>query len=832
MTALPVLPLKNTVVFPHLVVPLSVGREKSLAAVHASLEADNRIITVAQRDPDLDDPGPDELHPVATIANVSRIEKRDEGAQVVVQGMQRISLKSVKLAGTHLVGRFDTLPEVTMPSQPPVPEVDALHRENLRLAHAIALLYDSDNGEQIFRQLIASISNPVAQMYRVASLANLSVEAEQDVLEQPDVLALMRKIQDVLVHEEAVTKIRRNIAEKASTDLEQQQRDHVLRQQKSVIESALGETDEDDLAELRALLDEAQLPDTVRSEADRELKRLGRMSPNAPDYQVGRSYLELLTELPWHQTTEDQLDLVRAQQVLDEDHFGLQEVKERIVETLAVMQLNPQAQAPIFCLVGPPGVGKTSLGQSIARAMGRSFERLSLGGLHDEAELRGHRRTYIGAMPGRIIQALRHAEVTNPVIMLDEIDKLSNDFHGDPSAALMEILDPAQNSAFRDNFLNLPYDLSKVMFVTTANSTDSIAPPLLDRMELVELPGYAEQEKLQIAARYLVPRARKHAGLPKAWFNPGNAALSRIIHDYTREAGVRELERVLGTLARKQARRKVEAKPRASLAPRALVDLLGPAKFSATEKRKPEVGTATGLAWTPVGGEVLYVEACLIEEERKLVLTGHLGKVMQESAQAALSHLTGSTARFRFNKNASKTSGLHVHVPSGAVPKDGPSAGVTMITAMASALSGLKPRAGVAMTGEISLNGRVMPVGGIREKLLAAHRHGIRELIIPQDNERDLNKLDDDIREGLQITLVSHVDDGARTDAAGLDLSCRGGPQRVSIKPSNSSTSVRQASCSSVSDQSSLSSESFPRIRMIALAAAPLSGRGLICWLL
>ncbi len=770
MTALPILPLKNTVVFPHLVVPLSVGREKSLAAVNASLEADHRIITVAQLDPEVDDPGWEDLHDIATIANVSRVEKRDEGAQVVVQGVERVELKSLIQKDSWLTGTFKKLPDAVMPTDPPVAEVEALHRENLRLAHAIALLYDSDNGEQIFRQLIASITNPIAQMYRVASLANLNVASEQEVLEQKDALNLMRKIQDILVHEESVTQLRRTIAEKASTDLEQQQREHVLRQQKSVIESALGETEEDDLAELKSLLEEAKLPEIVRKEADRELKRLGRMSPNAPDYQVGRSYLELLTELPWQQTTEDQLDLSRAQSVLDEDHFGLQDVKDRIVETLAVMQLNPRANAPIFCLVGPPGVGKTSLGQSIARAMGRSFERLSLGGLHDEAELRGHRRTYIGAMPGRIIQALRHAEVTNPVIMLDEIDKLSTDFHGDPSAALMEILDPAQNAEFRDNFLNLPYDLSKVMFVTTANSTDSIAPPLLDRMELVELPGYTEQEKLQIATRYLVPRSRKQAGLNKAWFNPGTKALSRLIHDYTREAGVRELERVLGSLARKQARRKVETKERARFTPDTLAKLLGPAKFSATERRNAEIGVATGLAWTPTGGEVLYVEVTLINEPGKLVLTGHLGKVMQESAQAALSHLTSTTKGVNFDNletnGASKNSdshtklpGLHIHVPSGAVPKDGPSAGVTMATAIASALSGITPRAGIAMTGEISLNGRVLPVGGIREKLLAAHRHGIRELIIPKDNERDIGKLDEAVRNELQIHLADHVDD-------------------------------------------------------------------------
>ncbi len=752
--SLPVLPLKNTVVFPHLVVPLSVGRARSLAAVNASLERDHRIITVAQRNPEDDDPGIDDLYQIATIANVSRIEKRDEGAQVVVQGIERVYLKKQARSAHYLKATFDALPHIK--EKKFSSEVDALHRENLRLAHAIALLYDTDNGEQIFRQLIASISNPIAQMYRVASLANLPLTSEQEVLEQADAAGLMNKVQEILVHEQAVTQLRRDIAERASGELEKQQRDHVLRQQKSVIESALGETDEDDLAELRALLDEAQLPEGVRSEAERELKRLGRMSPNAPDYQVGRSYLELLTELPWHQTTADKLDLRLAQRVLDEDHYGLQEVKDRIIETLAVMRLNPKASAPIFCLVGPPGVGKTSLGQSIARAMGRKFERLSLGGLHDEAELRGHRRTYIGAMPGRIIGALRRAEVTNPVIMLDEIDKLGNDFHGDPSAALMEILDPAQNSTFRDNFLNLPYDLSKVMFITTATATDAIARPLLDRMEIVDLPGYTEREKLQIASRYLVPRRRAEAGLNKAWFTPAKTVMMQIIRDYTREAGVRELERVLGTLARKQARRKVERKKRAPLKTSDLAKLLGPPKFSTTQRRKPAIGSATGLAWTPTGGEVLYIEAELLEEQHKLLLTGQLGQVMQESAQAALSHLTASNSRYSFDN---KRAGLHVHVPAGAVPKDGPSAGITMATAIASALSGLKPRAGIAMTGELSLNGRVLPVGGIREKLLAAHRHGLRHLLIPKDNARDLEGLDAQVRAELAIDLVEHLDE-------------------------------------------------------------------------
>ena len=756
MPTLPILPLKNTVVFPHLVVPLSVGRPKSLAAVNASLAADHQIITVAQTEPEQDDPSAKGLYRVATLSKITRVEKLEQATQVVVQGIERIKLGKISSADGWLQGEYTTLKELSQPRTKQAANVEALERENLRLAHAIALLYDTDNGDQIFRQLIGSIGNPITQMYRITSLANLPLSKEQAVLECTNQLSLMQDVQALLVHEQAVTKLRRNIAEQASEELEQHQREHVLRQQKAAIETALGETEADDLAELRELLAEAQLPDAARTEADRELKRLGRTSPNAPDYQVGRSYLELLTELPWHEATTDRLNLSAAKKVLDADHYGLQSVKERIIETLAVVQLNPEASAPIFCLVGPPGVGKTSLGVSIARAMGREFERLSLGGLHDEAELRGHRRTYIGAMPGRIIQAMRRAEVMNPVIMLDEIDKIGSDFHGDPSAALMEILDPAQNTAFRDNFLNLPYDLSRVMFITTANSVDSIPAPLLDRMEMVELPGYTEQEKLQIAARYLVPRQRTQAGLNSAWFNPAKTVLTKVIREYTREAGVRELERVIGSLARKQARRKVERKARRAMRAGDLVTYLGPPKFVSTERRRAAIGITTGLAWTPTGGEILHVEARLLDESNKVLLTGHLGKVMQESAQTALSHLTASNTKYQF---PTKNAGVHVHVPGGAVPKDGPSAGISIACAIASALGRLVPKPGIAMTGELSLSGQVLAVGGVREKLLAAHRHGIKHLIIPQANERDLDQLDKDIRRGLQIDLVEELDD-------------------------------------------------------------------------
>jgi ATP-dependent Lon protease len=575
----------------------------------------------------------------------------------------------------------------------------------------------------------------------------------------------MAQVHRVLLHEQKVTELRRQIAEQARGDMESQQREHMLRQQKRAIEQALGEDEGDeDVRELKAELDQARLPEGVQKEVDRELKRLSRMSVNAADYQVARAYLELVAELPWYQRTEDQLDLGNAQQVLDEDHYGLAEVKSRILESLAVLKLNPDAHAPILCLVGPPGVGKTSLGQSIARAMARKFERLSLGGLHDEGELRGHRRTYIGAMPGRIVQGVRRAGVTNPVLMLDEIDKLGRDFRGDPSAALMEILDPAQNRDFRDNYLNLPYDLSSVFFITTANTLEGISRPLLDRMEVLELSGYSDMEKRAIAHRYLVPRQRREAGLSEAQLDISSAALDIMIRRYTREAGVRELERVIGRLARKRARQVVEGLSLDSqIAPEDLTSLLGPEKFKRDRFRDPlTAGVAAGLAWTESGGDVLYVEAALAQKDDKITLTGHLGQVMQESARAARSYLWTIAEQLDIDRDTIEKHGVHVHVPEGAVPKDGPSAGVTMATALVSAYRYRPVRADVAMTGELTLSGLVLPVGGVKEKVLAAHRTGFRHVVLPRDNEADLEKLPDEVRNDMTFTLADHLDEVLR----------------------------------------------------------------------
>jgi ATP-dependent Lon protease len=650
-------------------------------------------------------------------------------------------------------------------------EIDALLRVNRELAQRIANLYDGENGAQMYQQLVGHLKDPVIQMYRIASLANLSLEHEQAILDCETTLALMQQINGVLGHELRVTELRREIAEQARDDIEQQQREHVLRQQKQAIEHALGEGGEDeDIAEIRAQLKEAKLPENVEDEVARELKRLSRMSPNAADYQVSRAYLELVAELPWYASTPDNLDLKHAQSVLDEDHYGLEEVKERILESLAVMQLNPDAKAPIICFVGPPGVGKTSLGQSIARTMGRKFERLSLGGLHDEAELRGHRRTYIGAMPGRILQSLRRAEVINPIIMLDEVDKLGSDFRGDPSAALMEILDPAQNKEFRDNYLNLPYNLSKVMFITTANTLEGIPRPLLDRMEIMEVSGYSDMEKSAIARNYLIPRQRNDAGLSEEQLDINDATLSLIIRRYTREAGVRELERVIGRICRKQARLVVEGGDASLLiSPDRLQEFLGPEKFKRDANRDQQhAGVAAGLAWTESGGDVLYIEASLTPKEDKITLTGHLGQVMQESAKAARSYVWSIAEQLGMSQENIEKQGIHIHVPAGAVPKDGPSAGVTMATAIVSAYSGVACSPDIAMTGELTLTGLVLPVGGIKEKLLAAHRAGFTHIILPQDNEADLEKLPDTVRCELKITLANTLDDVLKQALPGL----------------------------------------------------------------
>jgi ATP-dependent Lon protease len=595
----------------------------------------------------------------------------------------------------------------------------------------------------------------------LAPMFSLELEKEQSLLEAATLADALRLMHSYLTHELQVLEIRNRIASQAQTEMSKEQRDYLLRQQMRAIQKELGGEDAErsEAALLRERFLKADLPEEVRKEIERELTKLERLSPASPDYHVTRAYLEFVLELPWTAQTHDVLDIGRARQVLDEDHYDLKDVKERILEHLGVMKLNPTAKSPILCFVGPPGVGKTSLGQSIARALGRKFERLSLGGMHDEAELRGHRRTYIGAMPGRIIQALRRSGVKNPVLMLDEVDKLGRDFRGDPAAALLEILDPEQNRTFRDNYLDLPFDLSKVFFITTGNTLDTIPRPLLDRMEILRLAGYSEEEKIEIAKRYLIPRQVRETGLKPEDCVITEDALRAIISQYTREAGVRQLERAIGTIARKIALRHAEGRTEPLTVTAAdLAEWLGPRRFSTEQMRKQlPPGVATGLAWTETGGDVLYIEATLLPNGRGMTLTGQLGEVMQESARAAQSYIWSHAQELGIDRMLFRRYGVHIHVPAGAIPKDGPSAGVTMATALASIYSGHSVRVDTAMTGEITLVGLVLPVGGIKEKVLAARRAGLKRVILPKENEKDLTELPEPVREEMEFIFAENI---------------------------------------------------------------------------
>lgn len=757
MQILPVLPLRNTVILPGAFAPLSAGRPGSVAAIDAALaREDKALVIVAQRDPQQEQPSSlEDLYPVGTLAVLRKMARSASGAEVLVQGMERVRLLELERTQPYLEARVQLLdwPEDMGP------EIEALFRSILDITNRILEISGAESPPNL-REIAAQEKEPLRVAYFIASLLSLEIPKEQALLEAPTRLEAFRLLYQYLQHELQVQELRHKIQQQAQSELTKQQREYMLRQQLRAIQEELGEKapEKAEIDELRQRLAEADLPDEARKEAERELNRLERLPPMAPDYQVIRTWLELVLELPWRKETPDQLDIARARQVLDEDHYGLEEIKARILEHLAVLKLNPQAKAPILCFVGPPGVGKTSLGQSIARALGRKFERQSLGGLHDEAELRGHRRTYIGAMPGRIIQAIRRAGVKNPVLMLDEVDKIGRDFRGDPAAALLEILDPAQNTHFRDNYLDLPFDLSKVFFITTANNLMTIPQPLLDRMEVLRLAGYSPEEKMQIAQRYLIPRQLKEAGLTPEQLTILPTALDRIIRRYTREAGVRELERTLGRLARKVAVRFAEGKTEAvTVRAEDLSEMLGPERFF-PEQARDELppGVATGLAWTETGGEVLYIEAVLLPEAEGLRLTGQLGRVMRESALAARSFVWSHAEQLGISPKKLRRHGIHIHVPAGAVPKDGPSAGVAMVTALTSLLTGLPARQDTAMTGEITLTGLVLPVGGIKEKVLAAHRAGIRRVILPRENQKDLREVPDHVRQQLEFLFANN----------------------------------------------------------------------------
>jgi len=765
---LPVLPLKNTVLFPHLLMPLSVGRASSLAAVEAALKTEEKeLVLFSQKDAAVEAPGYDDLYAIGTKAIVRKVNRQDDSVELLVLGTERVALIRIESTEPFLRARVNSLP---LPEDKGA-EVEALHGALTELgAKAISLA--QPNSPQELGRLLAANDDPLRLSYLLASMFSLDVAKEQSLLEAPTRVEALRLMHTWLTHEVQVLELRNKITTEARSEMSKEQRDYVLRQQLKAIQSELGEKDGEmaEAEQLRERLRKADLPDDVRKEAERELSRMEKLPSAAPDYHVIRTYLEYVLELPWNVYSDEKLEIAHARQVLDEDHFGLKDIKGRILEHLGVLKLNPNAKAPILCLVGPPGVGKTSLGQSIARALGRKFERMSLGGLHDEAELRGHRRTYIGAMPGRLIQAMRRAGTKNPVLMLDEVDKLGRDFRGDPAAALLEVLDPEQNKNFRDNYLDLPFDLSKVLFVTTANALDTIPMPLLDRMEILRLAGYSEEEKMQIAHRYLIPRQLKDAGLTPEQIELADDTLHRIITGYTREAGLRRLERAIGRVVRKVALKFAEGHEGAvKVAPADLDEMLGPEPFTPEQMRRElPPGVATGLAWTEAGGDVLYIEGTLLPEGKDLTLTGQLGEVMQESARAARSYIWSHADELGIDPALFKNSGVHIHVPAGATPKDGPSAGVTMATAMTSLYTKEPVRPDVAMTGEITLTGLVLPIGGIKEKTLAARRAGIKTVILPRINEKDLRELPDHVRNEMEFIRADRIEDVLRVAIPGL----------------------------------------------------------------
>ncbi|HXE64311.1 MAG TPA: endopeptidase La [Bryobacteraceae bacterium] len=759
-TAFPVLPLKNAVLFPYLLMPLSVGRESSVAAVHAALETDEKeIILFSQKDPSVENTGPDDLHTIGTRAVIRKMSQpNDENIELLVLGVERVAVIKFEQTEPYLQARVRPLP---LPEDKSA-ELEALQGALMDLA-AKAIALAQPNAPQEIGRLLAANDDPLRLSYVLASMFSMDVTKTQALLEADSRVDALRLMHTYLAHELQVLELKNKIASDARSEMSKEQREYMLRQQLRAIQQELGEKnpEEAEVDQLRERLEKAELPEEVMKEAKRELGRLQKLPAGAPDYHVIRTYLEYVLDLPWNKHSEAQLDIGKARAILDADHFGLKEVKERILEHLGVLKLNPGAKAPILCFVGPPGVGKTSLGQSIAKALGRKFERMSLGGLHDEAELRGHRRTYIGAMPGRLIQAIRRAGENNPVLMLDEVDKLGRDFRGDPAAALLEILDPEQNKNFRDNYLDLPFDLSKAFFVTTANALDTIPRPLLDRMEILRLSGYSEEEKIEIARRYLIPRQLKESGLTAEQCAIPDDTLKKIIAGYTREAGLRRLERAIGSVARKITLRFAEGNTECvAVKPEDLADLLGPEIFSEEQMRRDlPAGVATGLAWTETGGDVLYIEGTLLPEGKGLTLTGQLGEVMQESVKAAQSYIWSHADELGVDPAVFKNAGVHIHVPAGAIPKDGPSAGVTMATALASLYTGIPARDDTAMTGEITLTGLVLPIGGLKEKVLAARRAGINRVIMPRANQKDLRELPEHVRKEMEFIPADRVED-------------------------------------------------------------------------
>ncbi len=758
---LPLLPIKEMVLFPHMQHPLVVGRPRSIAAVeNALLSEEKTLIVVTQKDSSIENPQQEELYSIGTRALVRKMERLPNNSiGLSLRGLERVKIKNVDFTEEYLQANFSVVPLPTDESD----EIEALHRQVLEQATQLDALMSDRWFGGILPQLLQSVEEPLDHVFLLCSVLNLDVKQQQDILETSSRLQALKLMHEYLNHEILILGMQQDIAKQAAANVTQEQRQYMLRRQLEEIQKELGEKtpEQAEIEILRNKLNEAKLPAPAKKVANKELERLQRLPSAAQDYQLTYAYLELLIELPWKKSTKHKLDLNEARQILDADHFDLEKIKDRIIEHLAIYKLNPKTRGAILCFVGGPGVGKTSLGASIAKALGREFERISLGGLHDEAELRGHRRTYIGAMPGRIIQAIRRRGVNNPLIMLDEVDKLGHDYRGDPAAALMEILDPAQNVNFHDNYLDLDFDLSKVFFVATANTLETIPRPLLDRMEIIRLSGYTEEEKIEIAKRYLVPRQIKDVNLPVEKIGIPDDVLQEVIRHYTREAGVRELERQIAAIVRKTAVEFADGrKEPVTIQLNQLANILGAERFSVEKMRQNlSTGVSIGLAWTEAGGDVLFIESVLIPNGSGLTLTGQLGDVMKESAQAAQSYIWSRADALGIPAEKFNNSGFHIHVPAGAIPKDGPSAGVTIATSLISLITEKRVRNDTAMTGEITLSGLVLPVGGIKEKVLAARRAGLLRIILPKANSKDLDELADEVRQEIEFILVSHLDE-------------------------------------------------------------------------
>ncbi len=757
---LPLLPVRDVVIFPFMIVPLFVGRERSINAVDAALTKDRLVFTATQKDITKEDPETEDLYTFGTVSMIMRMLKLPDGrVKILVQGLSRAQVNKFVQTKPSYTVNITKIKEA--PAAPLSLEVEALMRNVKEQLEKLASL-----GKVVFQEVMMVLDNiqdPGRMADLVAANLGLKIDEAQSVLETMDPIKRLEKVNDYLVKELQVAQMQVKIQSQAKEEMDKTQREYFLREQMRAIKTELGDMEEaaEEIEEFREKIKKAKMPGEVEKEAYKQADRIEMMHPDAAEAALIRTYLEWLVDLPWAKSTKDTLDIDKAKKVLDTDHYNLEKIKERILEYLAVRKLQKKTKGPILCFVGPPGVGKTSLGRSIAKAMGRKFVRISLGGIKDEAEIRGHRRTYVGALPGRIIQGIKQAGTNNPVFMMDEIDKIGMDFRGDPSSALLEVLDPEQNFAFSDHYLNVPFDLSKVMFITTANMTDPIPEPLLDRMEVINLPGYTEEEKLEIAKTFIIPRQIKEHGLSKKLLVFPDETVRKTISEYTREAGLRNLEREIASLCRKVARKVASGKTvTTAITPKILQEYLGISKYlPEAEQETDEVGVSTGLAWTPVGGEILHIEATIMQSKGQLTLTGQLGDVMKESAHAALSYARSRAREFNLPADFYKDIDIHIHVPSGAIPKDGPSAGITMAAALISALTKTPIDKDVAMTGEITLRGRVLPIGGVKEKCLAALRAKIKTIIIPERNKKDLEEIPKDVRKQMKFITVKHMDD-------------------------------------------------------------------------